>query len=170
MGLYWVLLGFTGFLLGFTGFYWVLLGFIRFHWVLLGFIRFYWVLLGFTEFGCCFFLVRWMECARPMEGLSCLKPATSWNCFLGPANIDRRRLSTNRRRCATPNDVIATLSPNTHTHTPTEDDVADWFDGTFSFLECFFFNFYRVFVSAFDPTLIRSWWPLSFHYLRISMA
>ena len=52
----WVLMGFTGFLLGFcwvllgfTGFHWV---FIRFHWVLLGctgFYWFYWVLPGFTE-------------------------------------------------------------------------------------------------------------------------
>ena len=37
---YWVSLGFTGFLLGFTGF----------HWVLLGFTGFYWVLLSWTEF------------------------------------------------------------------------------------------------------------------------
>ena len=45
--LYWVLPGFTGFLLGFTGFYWVLLGFTGFYLVFTGF---YWVLLGFTGF------------------------------------------------------------------------------------------------------------------------
>ena len=50
MEFYWVLLGFTGFLLGFTGFYWVLLGFTEFHGVLLGFTGFHGVLLGFIGF------------------------------------------------------------------------------------------------------------------------
>ena len=50
-GFYWLLLGFTGFLLGFTRSKWVLLGFTGFYWVLLGFTGFYWVLLGFTGFN-----------------------------------------------------------------------------------------------------------------------
>ena len=54
MGLYWVLLGFTGFyrvLPGFTGFYRVLPGFTGFYWFLPSFTGFYWVLPGFAVFG-----------------------------------------------------------------------------------------------------------------------
>ena len=49
-GFYWVLPGFTGFLLGFIEFYWVLLGFTGFNWVSSSLTGFDWVLSSFTGF------------------------------------------------------------------------------------------------------------------------
>ena len=47
---YWLELGFTRLLQGYSEFYWISLAFTGFRWVLLGFTGFYWVLLGRTRF------------------------------------------------------------------------------------------------------------------------
>ena len=79
---YWVLLGFTGFLLGFTRFYWVLLGFTGFYWVLLGFTGFYWVFTGLNWVSMFFFCV--------LLGSARFYWASYWVCFFLPSFLWER--------------------------------------------------------------------------------